>query len=94
MPNFTILLEDVLFAISFLLFSIAIGIVGYRLFAGFGWFKSFYNSCVILSGTGSPDLVPTRPGQAFEAIYALYGGVVFLIIIAIIIGRAAVAIGS
>lgn len=79
--------EDIIFVVSFLLFSIAIGIVGYRLIVGFGWFQSFYNSAVILSGTGVPDEAETRFGKTFIALYSLYGGLFFLIIFALIVGK-------
>lgn len=82
-----LVIEDIIFIISFLLFSIAIGIVGYRLLAGFNWFRSFYNAAVILSGTGVPDEAPTIGGKTFIAFYSLYGGLVFLIIFAIVIGK-------
>ena len=87
MPVVNVVFEDILFIIFFLLFSIAIGIVGFRLFAGFGWFKSFYNSAITLSSTGAPDPVTSIPGRTFLAFYSLYGGLVFLIIFAIVIGR-------
>lgn len=82
-----LVVEDIIFVVSFLLFSIAIGVIGYRLIVGFDWFRSFYNSAVILSGTGVPDNVPTIPGKTFIAFYSLYGGLVFLVIFAIIVGR-------
>lgn len=87
MVKLNVVEEDVLFIIFFLFFSIAIGILGYRLFVGFDWFKSLYNSAFILSGTGVPDKVENQTGQLFIAAYSLYGGIVFLIIIGVIIGR-------
>lgn len=82
-----LVIEDIIFVVSFLLFSIAIGIIGYRLIAGFGWFKSFYNSAVILAGTGVPDEVDSMSGKTFIALYSLYGGLVFLVIFSIIVTR-------
>ena len=79
--------EDIIFVISFLLFSIAIGIVGYRLLVRLGWFRSFYNSALLISGQGITDEATTLPGQTFIAFYSLYSGLVFLIIFAIIISR-------
>ena len=87
MPAVNIVGEDVLWILFFLFFSIAIGILGYRLFVGFGWFQSFYNASVILSSTGIPDDVSSMTGKTFIAFYSLYSGLVFLIIFAIIIGR-------
>jgi hypothetical protein len=79
--------QDILFIVFFLFFSIAIGIIGYRIFVGFDWFSSFYNSCVILSGTGVPDETTTQLGKSFIALYSLYGGVFFLVVFSIIINR-------
>ena len=84
-----ILAEDVIFIIGFILFSIAIGIIVYRLFAGLGWVDSFYNASMILSGAGPVDILTTPGAKIMASLYTLYSGIFFLILIAVIINRIA-----
>ena len=86
---FELVREDIVFILGFLFFSLVLGVLGYHFIVGFAWFRSFYNSAFILSGTGTPDDIPEGPGQLFVALYALYGALVFLVIFAVIIGRIA-----
>lgn len=81
--------EDIIFIISFLLFSIAIGVIIYRLFAGLGWIDSFYNASMILSGAGPVDDLTTNCAKILASFYTLYSGVFFLIVVAFFINKIA-----
>ena len=81
--------EDIIFVIGFLLFSVAIGIVVYRLAAGLGWIDSFYNASMILSGAGPVDILTTPYAKILAGFYTLYSGVFFLIVVAIFVNKAA-----
>lgn len=65
-------------------FSLFLGMVGYRVYAGITWTDAFYNASMILTGMGPAldidHLAPDRqdPVRIFAGLYALYSGVVFL----------------
>lgn len=87
MSRASILDEDITFIIGFIIFSIAIGIAIYRLFAGLSWIDSFYNASMILSGAGPVNVLTTSCSKVLAGLYTLYSGIFFLILLAIIIGR-------
>lgn len=84
--------DDIIFVVGFLLFSVAIGVIIYRLFAGLGWVDSFYNASMILSGAGPVAELTTDCAKILASFYTLYSGVFFLIVVAIFINKAAVLV--
>ncbi len=68
-----------LFASSIILFSLAIGILGYHLFEGFKWIDSLVNASMILGGMGPVNELHTNAGKIFASIYALFSGMIFLV---------------
>lgn len=73
--------------VSFLLtlLSLLIGAAGYHWTAGLGWMDSFLNATMILTGMG-PLAILTSPGaKLFAMIFALYSGVYFVSISAIVV---------
>lgn len=86
---FTSLEFDIVFIVSLLLFSIAIGIIIYRLSVGLGWIDSFYSASMILSGAGPVTTLTTPCAKVLVSFYTLYSGVFFLIIIAFVIDQVA-----
>lgn len=81
--------EDIIFIVSFLLFSLAIGIIIYRLAAGFSWVDSLLNASMILSGAGPVDDLVTPCSKILASLYTLYSGVFFLIVVAFFIAKVA-----
>lgn len=81
------IIEDIIFIILFILFSIAIGMIIYRAFIGLGWVDSFYNSSLILSTLGQDAKVYTSLNKILVSLYALYSSIFFIVIISIIISR-------
>jgi hypothetical protein len=79
--------DEIWFIGSFLLFSIAIGVVIYRLSAGLGWVDSFYNASMILSGAGPIAELVTPCSKILASFYTLYSGIFFVVIIAYVLGR-------
>ena len=75
----------VLLAISLVAFSLAIGILGYHYFAGLSWLDALMNAAMILGGMGPVNVIPTDSGKLFVTFYALYAGVAFLAISAVLI---------
>lgn len=66
-----------------ILFSLACGMVGYRVFEGLSWIDAFVNAAMLLSGMGPLASPVTTGGKLFAGIYALYSGFVVLIAAAI-----------
>lgn len=59
--------------------SLAIGVLGYRVFGGLpSWVDCLYNAAMILGGMGPVAELHTDAGKLFASAYALYSGVVLL----------------
>jgi hypothetical protein len=65
--------------------SLAIGIVGYHVIAGFGWIDSLLNASMILSAMGPVDHLTTDAGKIFASCYALFSGVVLITSLSVVI---------
>ena len=63
--------------------SLAIGIISYHLLEGFSWIDSLVNASMILGGMGPVSELHTTGGKIFASAYALFSGVVFLVMIGI-----------
>ena len=74
-----------LVALTVVAVSLAIGVLGYRFIAGFSWIDAFLNATMILGGMGPVNELSTDSGKIFASFYALYGGVAFLAIAAVLI---------
>jgi len=66
-------------------FSLAIGSTGYHYFEDIGWVDSMLNAAMILTGMGPVDQMQTTGGKLFATFYALYSGIAFLTIMAIML---------
>ena len=65
--------------------SLAIGTVGYSYFLDMPWIDGLINASMILTGMGPVDRMESRAGKLFATFYALYSGLAFLSMVAIII---------
>jgi hypothetical protein len=66
-------------ASAFMIFaSIGLGAAGYAYFADLDWVDAIYNACMILTGMGPVNVLPTDSGKLFASAYALFSGVAFL----------------
>lgn len=72
-----------------LLVSLAIGILGYHSLVGLSWLDSVLNAAMILGGMGPVDPIVSAAGKWFAAFYALFSGVIFLVIAGIVIAPVA-----
>ena len=75
--------KNSIFAGLFLVFSLTIGTFGYHWFGDLDWVDSFLNGAMILTGMGPVNPMTTVTGKLFAAFYALYSGITFLTLIAI-----------
>jgi hypothetical protein len=65
--------------------SLAFGMWGYHRYGQQTWIDSFLNSAMLLGGMGPVGELPTRAGKLFAGLFALYCGMVFLVLIATIL---------
>lgn len=65
--------------------SLAIGTVGYSYFLDKPWIDGLINASMILTGMGPVDKMESTAGKLFATFYALYSGLAFLSMVAIII---------
>lgn len=67
-------------ALSLLLLSLAFGMAGYGYFEQLPWRSAFLNAAMLLGGMGPVDAPQTDSGKLFAGLYALYAGLIFLIV--------------
>ena len=65
--------------------SLAIGILGYHFLERMDWVDSLLNASMILGGMGPVGTLQTVPGKVFASIYAIFSGVIFLVVAGILI---------
>lgn len=73
-----------LFSFTLIVFSLGIGTIGYHYFGGLPKIDSFYNASMILTGMGPVNEMKTDGTKLFSSFYALYSGIAFLGIFAVI----------
>jgi hypothetical protein len=64
--------------------SLFIGVLGYHVFEGLSWLDALVNASMLLGGMGPVNPLQTVAGKLFASFYALYSGMVFLIIAGIV----------
>ena len=65
-------------------FSLFVGSAGYHRLGGLPWIDSLLNASMILAGMGPVDPLKTAAAKLFATFYALYSGVAFLTIMAVL----------
>jgi len=78
------ILAHALVALVLVAASLAAGILGYRLLAGLSWIDALLNAAMILGGMGPVNELSSDAGKLFATFYALYAGVAFLAIAAVL----------
>lgn len=78
-------LNFILVALSIILGSLAIGMVGYHFLEGLNWIDAMLNAAMILGGMGPVNTLSTVAGKVFASIYALFSGVMFLVVAGILL---------
>ncbi len=67
-------------ALLLILFSLVFGTLGFSLFSHLSWIDSFLNASMLLAGMGPVGDMGPPLGKLFASLYALYAGLVFLIV--------------
>lgn len=73
------------FSLGVIAFSLILGILGYHYIGKLSFLDSFYMSSMILTGMGPVADMPSAGAKIFSSFYALYSGIVFLSITAVIL---------
>ncbi|MBA3816108.1 MAG: hypothetical protein H0X29_06245 [Parachlamydiaceae bacterium] len=76
--------RNVLIGSAIIAISLFLGMLGYHHFEKLPWIDAYVNASMILSGMGPVSPLNTEAGKIFAGTYALFSGIVFLVIIAII----------
>jgi len=77
--------NSVLVTIFIVIVSLLFGSLGYHYFGRLPWVDALLNASMILTGMGPVDPMQDVPGKLFAAFYALYSGIAFLTMMAVIL---------
>lgn len=72
------------FGLSLIAGSLAIGMVGYHMFAHLAWIDAFLNAAMILSGMGPIAELHSSGAKLFAGCYAIYSGIALISTAAVI----------
>jgi len=64
--------------------SLFLGMLGYHLLEKLTWIDSLVNAAMILGGMGPVAELHTYGGKLFASFYALYSGIIFLVVVGVI----------
>jgi hypothetical protein len=68
----------------FIIAALGAGMYGYHHFEGMAWIDAFINASMILGGMGPVDTLHTFNGKLFAGIYALFSGLAFIALMAVV----------
>lgn len=87
LPQFVIKLgRNVLIGTAIILISLLIGMIGYHNIENMSWVDAYLNASMILSGMGPAMELHSDEGKIFAGSYALFSGIIFLAVMALILG--------
>ncbi len=66
-------------------FSLYLGSAGYHYLGGLAWIDALLNASMILTGMGPVDPLPNASAKLFATFYALYSGIAFLTVMAVLV---------
>ena len=79
------LLNHFAVACALLLASLGMGMLGYEHYEQLEWHDAFLNACMLLGGMGPVNNPATNAGKLFAGCYALYAGLLFIVMTSIIL---------
>ena len=74
----------VLIGLGIIGLSLGLGVTGYH-FENLSWIDALLNASMILGGMGPVDPIRTAGGKIFASFYALYSGIIFLVVVGIMV---------
>ena len=66
--------------------SLLVGMVGYVYFERLSWTDAYLNAAMLLGGMGPVNNPRTEAGKLFAGTYALFAGLVFLVVAGLMLG--------
>ncbi len=79
------LINNILFALVILFFSLFMGVGGYMYFGKLSFIDALLNASMILGGMGPVDILQSDSAKYFASFYALYSGITLITSVGIII---------
>ena len=79
------LVQHGLIASGMVAVALAVGVLGYRGWAGLGWVDALLNASMILGGMGPVAVLTTGGAKVFASAYALFSGLVFIAVAGLLI---------
>jgi hypothetical protein len=73
---------------GFILVALGIGATGYHTLDGLPWLDAVLNAAMILTGMGPIAPISTPAAKVFATVYALFSGVFFLTMVAVLLAPA------
>lgn len=73
-----------LVAIGIIAGSLIMGMAGYHFLENLTWIDSLVNAAMLLGGMGPVNELHTNAGKLFASFYALYSGIIFLVVVGVI----------
>lgn len=86
---FTRMLKHGLLAFVLVVVSLGMGMLGYHFLESLSWVDALVNASMILGGMGPVNPLQTTAGKIFASFYALYSGMIFLIIAGVMLAPVA-----
>jgi hypothetical protein len=77
-------LISLLVALVIVVGSLMLGILGYHYLEGLTWVDALVNASMLLGGMGPVNVLYTTAGKLFASFYALYSGIIFLVVVGVI----------
>lgn len=78
------LARTAMIAASVIFASLGVGTIGFHTIEKLDWIDALLNASMLLSGMGPLDRPTCAPGKIFASFYALFSGLVFLTVAAIL----------
>jgi hypothetical protein len=72
-------------AVGLIAGSLALGMVGYRLFEGMSWIDAYLNAAMLLGGMGPVGELHHAAGKIFAGLYAMFSGLVLLVSVGVLL---------
>lgn len=82
-------LVHTLVSLAIMAAALMLGILGYHFLEGLSWVDALLNAAMLLGGMGPVDAIKTESGKIFASIYALFSGVIFLVVAGVIVAPVA-----
>lgn len=78
------MVRSIFFGLLIIILSLFLGMWGYHHYENMSWIDAYVNATMILSGMGPVSPLVTTGGKIFAGTYALFSGILFLVVIAVI----------